>query len=153
QLGPDADAALGRLLSDADHRVRSRAAVALTAGPRNQAVAVCAPLLRYAASGNAGDAAARALADRSDAADVLLSALGNDDPRVRRRAASVLPGSAPSDAALVAALDTAARSESDPDVLAELLLALGRSGRPEAAAVLLHTLAAGAPFARAHAAW
>jgi chemotaxis protein methyltransferase CheR len=149
--GPEAEDALAGLLSDMDHRVRCRAARALAeAGPG--ARESCAALLLDPASGSAGIAAARALASGPGGLEALLEALSHASPAVRLRAARELPlpSSGP---VVVACLDAALRNETDPDVTAELLVALGRTGRTDAAAALLRTLCDGAPYARAHAAW
>jgi len=148
--GAEAAEALAGLLADADHRVRSRAA-------RGLAVAVpgapeaCSALLLDPASGFAGLAAARVLAAEPGSGDALVEALSHASPAVRLRAARELPVSPASP--VVARLQTALQNETDADVAAELLLALGRTGSTDAASPLLRTLRDGAPYARAHAAW
>ena len=150
--GRDAEGALAGLLSDSDHRVRFLAAAGLARGSKGHARAACAAILREPEAGAAGRAAARALGARDDGAEELLQALDDASPAVRLRAARELPGSRGGLAAVVS-LEAAVRVESDPDVRAELLLALGRTGRSEAAPVLLHALRDERPFLRAHAAW
>ena len=149
--GPEAEEALAGLLADPDHRVRARAVAGLAgAGPGGRVP--CAALLVDASSGAAGIAAARVLAASPEGGDVLLEALAHGSPTVRLRAARELP-SPPGGAGIVAVLEAAARAESDPDVEAELLLALGRTRRGDAAPSLLRALRNGTPHARAHAAW
>ena len=149
--GAEADEALASLLADPDHRVRARAVAGLAAAGAGGR-ASCNAVLLDASSGVAGVAAARALAASSGGAEALLAALCHASPTVRLRAARELPaGSAGPEVG--AALEAAARSESDPDVGAELLLALGRTRRGDAASFLLRTLREGTPHARAHAAW
>ncbi len=149
--GREAEEALAGLLSDPDHRVRGRAACALgEAGPG--AGETCTALLLDPASGFGGIAAARALASGPGGGEALLEALSHASPAVRLRAARELPLPSSGPVA-VARLDAALRSETDPDVAAELLVALGRTGRTDAAAALLRTLRDGPPYARAHAAW
>lgn len=147
--GADAEEALAALLADPDHRVRARAVAGLSgAGERGRAA--CASLLRDPASGVAGAGAARALGAGARGAETLLEALSHQSPVVRLRAARELPppGAGP---AVVSVLEAGIRGETDPDVAAELLLALGRTGRTEAAPFLLRVLREGSPFARAHA--
>jgi chemotaxis protein methyltransferase CheR len=149
--GAEAGDVLAGLLSDADHRVRSRAVRGLedaVPGARES----CTALLLDPASGPAGGAAARVLAANPGGGEELVEALSNASPAVRLRAARELPVPS-SGPAVVACLDAALQGETDPDVAAELLVALGRTGRTDAAAPLLRTLRDGSPYARAHAAW
>ncbi len=149
--GPAAEETLAGLLADADHRVRARAVAGLAAAGAGGR-AICTGLLLDPSSGAAGIAAGRALAAGAGGAETLLEALSHPSPTVRLRAARELP-SPPVGPGVVAVLEAAARVESDPDVGAELLLALGRTGRTEAAPFLLLTLRDGGAHARAHAAW
>lgn len=146
----EAEEALAALLSDTDHRVRARAVSGLAdGGPRG--LALCAARLLEPGSGTAGIAAARALAASPLGGKALLDALVHAEPAVRLRAARELPVPA-AGSAVVVSIEAALRRETDPDTAAELLLALGRTGRTEAAATLLRALRDGTPYARAHAA-
>ncbi len=150
--GTEAGEALAGLLSDADHRVRCRAVEGF-AGAEPGSRETCVALLLDPASGSAGIAAARALAaGPGNFGQAILEALSHASPAVRLRAARELPFPS-SGPVVVACLDAALRNETDPDAGAEMLLALGRTGRTESAAILLRALRDGAPYARAHAAW
>ncbi len=149
--GAEAEETLATLLADEDHRVRARAVAALSAA-RGRGRTACASVLLDPASGAAGIAAARVLGSCAGGGDVLLEALSHESSVVRLRAARELPAAA-STPPIVEVLEAAARGEADADVAAELLLALGRTGRAEAAKFLLLALRNGSPFARAHAAW
>lgn len=149
--GAEAEEALAALLADADHRVRARAVAGLIRA-RDRGRAACASLLLEPASGAAGVAAARVLRSDARGSEALLQALSHESAVVRLRAARELPA-LPAGPAVVTALEEAARAEADPDVAAELLLALGRTGRAEAAPFLLRSLREGSAYARGHAAW
>ena len=148
--GAEAAQALAGLLADADHRVRCRAARALAEALPGAAEA-CAALLLDPASGTAGVAAARVLSAEPAGGDALVEALSHASPAVRLRAARELPVS--TSGLVVTRLHAALDIETDPDVAAELLAALGRTGSADAASPLLRMLRDGAPYMRAHAAW
>ena len=150
--GFEAEEALVGLLADPDHRVRARAVEGLRTRRPGRPLDLCGRAARpgLGCGGDGGRPRARGAGRRR-----------RKTPRgalelLARRAASRRAGAArrawPRSAS-VGALEAALRVETDVDVRAELLLALGRTGRTEAAPVLLRALSDGAPLVRAHAAW
>lgn len=149
--GAEAEALLLRLMSDSDYRVREKS-VSILARRFNPRIAdACAEALSGRKDPLRRSAAAAVLARTGEAGRaILLSALSSDSSAVRLAAARSLPGRHV-DAPTVAALEAAMRLESDLNVRAALILALGRTGRREALAPLLLELDSSPAWLRMHA--
>jgi len=149
--GEESESLLVSLLGDSDYRVREKSVEALLSrfGPR--VASACAVALADGENAGRRGAGLSLLARAGEAGrSVLLDALQHPSADVRLAAALTLPGPHP-DAQTVGALEAALRKESDPNARASLLLALGRTGRREAAAPLLVAMERGNTWVRVHA--
>jgi chemotaxis protein methyltransferase CheR len=149
--GAAADAVLLQLLEDTDYRVREEAVAVLVRRFSAGIAHACGAALEGGGQDLGRPAHAEVLARAgAPGRPALLDALSSESAGVRLASARSLPGLFV-DAPTVAALEAAMCLESDDNVRAALLLALGRTARREALAPLLLELSSAKAWLRIHA--
>lgn len=149
--GEESESLLIQILGDEDYRVRERAITALSRRFNARVADACVEALADEENAGRRGAGLTLLSRAGDEGRArLLGLLESPAVDVRLAAATALPGPR-ADEAVVSALETAARRESDSNAKAALVLALGRTGRREAIAPLLAILEEGSLWLRVHA--